>query len=330
MPRPIYALVAALFAALLLLAGTTSCSRSLEPVTAGPPRNGHHPGPRVVLCPDGSSAPSLEACPQPPPPPPPPPPAMANGGDDEELEPRRPRDGCLNCDRPDGDDYAGSYDESYEMGEPGEGPDAAAVARNPVFKGKAAFVKPEEMEVENWHPLEFYVGPTKAAIEVEAQGRALAEMYDVSLAPTVRVTLLPHPYFKVRKVTPEIQELGTDRTANWKWQVMPMTDGRHKLQALVEVLVLGPDGQPLKKPDGTYRVQDRFDRFVDVDVEVGTWRGFLNAIDNAANLGAKLDTMGRAWDKTLITLVGLIGTIGTLIAAVRKLFGKGKPRRKKK
>ena len=327
MPRPVFALVAALFAALLLLVSTTSCSRSPEPVAAGSTANGNgHPGP--VMCPDGTRALREESCPPQPVVLPPP---MANGGDHETAPPPPPRpgEGCLACDRPGGDDYAGSYDESYEMGEAGEGPDfAAAAARNRPFKGKAAFIEPEEMEVENWHPLEFYVGPTEAAIRRESEARELTEVQEIWLAPTIRVTLLSHPYFKFKPVTSDVQDLGFDRTANWKWQVMPLTDGRHRLQALVEVLVLGPDRQPMKNPDGTFRTQDKFDRYVDIEVEVGTWRGFLNAINNASDLGDKLGTMIRSWDKTLIALIGLIGTIGALVAAVRKLLGIRKRRNK--
>ncbi len=130
--------------------------------------------------------------------------------------------------------------------------------------------------------------------------------------------------------TPDVQDIGLDRTANWKWKVKPIKGGPHKLHAQVEILVRGPDGQLVNGPDGTPKTLDSYDRYVAIKVEVGTGRGFMNALRNAADAGDLLGTLFRSWEKTLLALAALITALGAVLMAVRKLRGTKRPGRRRK
>lgn len=66
---------------------------------------------------------------------------------------------------------------------------------------------------------------------------------------------------------------------------------------------------------------DRYTKRVEIPMKVGTWQGFLNAIGHAANLGEVLETLFRAWEKTLLALAALIGAVLLLRGSLRRLKG---------
>jgi hypothetical protein len=188
--------------------------------------------------------------------------------------------------------------------------EAAPPATNPE-KGRGAFVRPGDMEVNNWHKLEFVVGRTDAALVEESEGQELGQSREVFVAPVMRVTLLPDPDFEIRPQSPERQDTGTDRAASWQWRVKPLKGGAHELIAKVEVLQ--------KQPDGTELVVETYTRRLPVTVHVGTWQGFLNALKGAASFGDLLGTLFSSWGKTLTALTALIAAAVGLWAAIRKL-----------
>jgi len=193
---------------------------------------------------------------------------------------------------------------------PAEGP-TSTLPDAPPQKGRGAFVKPGDMEVNNWHRLEFVVGQTDAALTEESEQQELGQSKAIYVAPLMRVTLLPDPDFEIRRQSSAIQETGTDRAASWQWIIKPLSGGDHELIAKVEVLQ--------KQEDGTLVASETFTRRLAVKVRVGTWQGFLNALKGAASFGDLLATLFGSWGKTLTALTALIAAAVGLWAAIRKL-----------
>jgi hypothetical protein len=200
------------------------------------------------------------------------------------------------------------------------GPDeAAASAEGPPIippstapqKGRGAFVNPGDMEVNNWHRLEFVVGKTEVALAEESEDQDLGQPKEIYVAPVMRVTLEPDPNFEIRKQSPDVQETGGDLAASWQWSVKPLNGGSHALMARVEVLQ--------KQPDGSVVASETYTRRLQVTVHVGTWQGFLNALKGAAGFGDLLATLFGSWGKTLTALTALIAAAVALWAAIRKL-----------
>jgi len=217
------------------------------------------------------------------------------------------------------DDVADEADDA-----PAEGPPLAAPATDTAptadaEKGRGAFVKPGDMELDNWHRLEFVLGRNDAALVEESEDQELTASRAIYVAPLMRVTLLPDPNFEIKAQSPATQPTGADRAASWQWSVRPLRGGSHALVALVEILE--------RQPDGSLTTVDNYKRRVPVKVRVGTWKGFLNALRNAAGLGDALGTLFRSWEKTLLALTALIAAAAALWAAIRKLKGGSEPRR---
>jgi len=151
-------------------------------------------------------------------------------------------------------------------------------------------------------------------LQVQVEGQTLAGQKPIYVAPVMRVTLLPNPDFDVQAKTSAIQVIGNDLASTWLWSVRPHKGGNEMLDALVEVGRMNGN---------QFVAADSYTRHVPVRVKVGTWKGFLNALQNASTLGDAFATLFKSWDKTLIALTALIGAIGGLIVAIRK-FGKRK------
>jgi len=116
---------------------------------------------------------------------------------------------------------------------------------------------------------------------------------------------------------------GSDKSATWLWNVRPLTGGERTLYATVEVLQRNPDGSLKKDANGDYVASKPKTRHADVLVKVGTWKGFMIAIQNAATLGDVLGTLFSSWQKTLVALAALIGAASGVWLAVRNW---GKPK----
>ena len=113
-----------------------------------------------------------------------------------------------------------------------------------------------------------------------------------------------------KAATPAVLPTGADRSATWQWNIVPKRDGKHTLSALVEVL--------RRNPDGSYTTTESKNRHVSLEVEVGTWQGFLTALNNAASLGDVLATLFNSWGKTLGALAALIAAIFGVPIAIRE------------
>jgi len=178
-----------------------------------------------------------------------------------------------------------------------------------VSKGVGAFVDPGAMDVDAWSTLEFVVGPDEAVLAEETEGRRLTPAGTVYVAPTMRVTLLPDPNFTFQPQSDPIQDTGMDHTATWQWKVKPLGGGDATLFARVEI------GE--RRADGTLAVAKTYTRRVAVHVEVGTWKGFLNALRSAATLGELLGTLVGSLGKTMAAIAAMITAAPTIWLALR-------------
>ena len=178
------------------------------------------------------------------------------------------------------------------------------------LKGRGAFSKLPDLVVGKSYPLSFVVGPDEEAIEDEAGGLEMAESQSVYVAPMMRVTLLPNPNFETTAASRAEQPTGADRSATWQWNIVPKRDGTHTLSATVEVL--------RQNPDGGYTTIESKTRHVELDVEVGTWQGFMTALQNAASLADVTTTLFNSWGKTLAALAALIAAIFGVPIAIRE------------
>jgi len=123
------------------------------------------------------------------------------------------------------------------------------------------------------------------------------------------VTSLPDPNFTFQPQSDPIQDTGMDRSATWQWKVKPLGGGDATLFARVEI------GE--RRPDGTLAVAKTYTRRVAVRVEVGTWKGFLNALKSAATLGELLGTLVGSLGKTIAAIAAMITAAPTIWFAFR-------------
>lgn len=190
-------------------------------------------------------------------------------------------------------------------------------------EGLGAFRQLPDMEVDNWYTVEFFVAPEgegAAKDEGLAKESGNADLTDpafVYVAPAMRVTLQDDPTFEIRAKTPAVVITGKDKSATWVWDVKPLTGGERSLYATVEVLQRNPDGSLKKNADGSYVASMPKTRSASVEVKIGTWKGFLIALQNAASLGDVLTTLFSAWQKTLLALAALIGAVWAVRRAIK-------------
>lgn len=197
-------------------------------------------------------------------------------------------------------------------------PDAPDTDTGPadVEEGVGAFTELPDMEVDNWYIVEFSVAPDEVVLSNQTEGQELTSPKPIYVAPIMRVTLQSDPGIEIRPSTPQLARTGKDKAESWQWSVKPLTDGERTLYAKVEVLE--------RLPNGELDTIDIYTRRVAAQVKVGTWKGFLIAIRNAASLGDALATLFASWEKTLIALAALIAAAGGVWLAIRK-WGKTGP-----
>ncbi|HEX8258260.1 MAG TPA: hypothetical protein VF589_11560 [Allosphingosinicella sp.] len=163
--------------------------------------------------------------------------------------------------------------------------------------------------------LQYVVAPDEEAISLETEGANMASVRPIAIGREMRVTLLPHWNFELLSPNGEKKPLGLDESATWQWQVRPKEQGG-PFEILAEVQVFGPDR------DGKATVLDTYTRRVAVQVHVGTWNGFLNALAKAKTLGELFQALFATWKSTLISLSALLAALGGVIVAVRTLGSK--------
>lgn len=199
-----------------------------------------------------------------------------------------------------------------------------------VRPGRGAFIRPSEMEVGDWYPIEFVAGPTEAAISEEAEGSPLTRSRPIIVGPAMRVALLPDPNFQIRSKSQTLQETGPDLSATWNWNVKPLVEGTHTLIATVDVLK--------SNPGHGFDVFDSYTRRVSVNVKVGEFQSIINDLVNAKTLGDALTALLKSWRATLFALSALIGAIAFVRIAIQRVSRpaqstsarvKNKPKQKK-
>lgn len=147
----------------------------------------------------------------------------------------------------------------------------------------------------------------------------MAAIRPLEIGASMRVTLQPHWNFEILSPNGETKPLGPDESAAWQWQVRPKErGGPFVLFAKVEVLNL-PGARP--------EILDDYSKRVPVNVQVGTWQGFLSAVRGANSLGELLGALFKTWETTLIALAALVAAVGGVVTAVRNLGPKARTRR---
>ncbi len=179
-----------------------------------------------------------------------------------------------------------------------------------VRAGQAAFIRPGEMQVESWYPIEFVAGPTLADLRDEAEGLPLTKPTAIFVSKEMRVSLLKDPNFEVRTKSKALQETGADNAASWQWDIRPHVEGAHTLIAQVDVL--------RRRHDGRAEVFNQYSRRISVHVEVGTFQGLLNGIRSAETLGEALETLFSSWRGAVVALSTLTAAVFGLYWLIRK------------
>jgi pilus assembly protein Flp/PilA len=177
--------------------------------------------------------------------------------------------------------------------------------------GEAAFIKPDEMRVGKWYPLEFVAGPDLKAIVEESEGLPLTRPHRIFVSHRMSVTLLPDPNFEIQPKSKTIQETGSDLTQTWQWDLKPLAQGNHTLIAQVDVFQ--------RAPNGRYLIFNRYSRRVSVRVGVGTIQQVLQDIRGAQSIGDALTSLLESWRAMLIALALVIGAIIGVVIAWHKL-----------
>jgi hypothetical protein len=154
------------------------------------------------------------------------------------------------------------------------------------------------MNVGGWYAVEFVAGPTTGALLEESEDAQLTAPRSIFVSKNMRVTLLSDPNFKIRSKSKALQQTGADLAATWQWDVNPRASGTHTLIAQVDVL------RPIA--DGKFQIFNRYSRRVSVQVGVGTLRGALNGIRNAASVGDALTALFKSWSAMLLALGAFI------------------------
>src|SRR6185437_17131861 len=140
---------------------------------------------------------------------------------------------------------------------------------------------------ENPTQIQFSVAPDQAGVVEELDAAPAGPMRHIMLTARMRVHLLPNANFTIRPLDPadEEQPIGRDRRASWIWEVTPKdTNGRpYTLTAIV--IPLDQNGVQI----------DSYPKHVTVMVRVGTWRGFLNALQAARSAGDLVSAASQSW-----------------------------------
>jgi hypothetical protein len=159
--------------------------------------------------------------------------------------------------------------------------------------------------------IQFSVAPDQAGVVEELDGAAAASMRQITLAARMKVQLLPDPNFEIVPLDPPSgeQPIGLDRRASWIWDVTPKgtNDRPYRLTAIIRVL------------DEAGRQIDSYPKYVTVTVRIGTWRGFINALQNARSAGDLVSAVSKSWETAILSITALVTALGGLFVAIRAL-----------
>lgn len=206
-------------------------------------------------------------------------------------------------------------------GHPAPATTPVRATRFEVKSGEGAFVRPADMQVDRWYPIEFIAGPSEESLLQESEDLALTPARPIFLSRKMRVVLLPDPNFDIRTKSETLQDTGSDLTTGWAWDVKPKADGTHTLIAQVEVL------SPLT--DGRYRLLNRYSRRVSVRVGVGTVQAAINDIQDAKSLGDALTALLQSWRATIMAFSALLIAVIVARAGLRRFRRRTAARRGK-
>jgi predicted small secreted protein len=185
---------------------------------------------------------------------------------------------------------------------------------NPALWGRGAFRDPPKMWVGTPETLEFAVARTDRGLGRElGQAGLPTSIRDVYIGRCMRVTLIAPPSLEIRSPNGVITRLARDMDrASWSWSVMPVDPGQPKVRAKVEVL----------RQEGGRCTSEAFDEYtehVDVQIEIGWWRGFLRALGEARSAGDLFSALFASWERAFTALGLLVAAIGGAYAAIKKL-----------
>ncbi|MFA7348852.1 MAG: hypothetical protein WCZ86_13935 [Desulfurivibrionaceae bacterium] len=127
--------------------------------------------------------------------------------------------------------------------------------------GNIAFNTPNSLNLHDTATIQLMLGFTeidKLKQMIEAEGEKEGANIRVSERMEAR---LSGQNFAITAITPEIQAVSRNETTEWKWEVVPNSEGRHYLHLTLSAL-LSVDGTPTPKALRT------FDKVIEVEV---TW-----------------------------------------------------------
>ena len=177
--------------------------------------------------------------------------------------------------------------------------------------GWGGFAQPSDLWVGSATRIQFSVAPDQAGVVEELDGAAAAPMRRIMLAARMQVQLLPDPNFEIVPLDPPSgeQPIGPDRRASWIWDVTPRGTNNqpYRLTAIVRAL------------DQAGRQIDSYPKYVTVTVRIGTWRGFVNALQNAKSAGDLVSAASRSWETAVLSITAFVTALGGLFVAIRAL-----------
>ena len=172
------------------------------------------------------------------------------------------------------------------------GTNAVAHVNGTVQSGEGAFLKPADMQVGRWYPIQFVAGPSVSWLQQQSEGLPLTPARQIFVSRKMRVRLLPDANFLIRSKSSELQGTGTSLSGTWAWDLQPLSDGNHTLIAVIDVLSEGRRGD--------YHVVNRYSRRVTIRVGVGTLQAVISDMRDAKTVGDAVTALFRSWAAVLL------------------------------
>lgn len=137
-----------------------------------------------------------------------------------------------------------------------------------------AFNSPETLNRDDTAVIQLLLDMRQSVQALKAQVSAEGEKMGATVRATSRMQAkLTGADFRITPITDEFQSVGSLEPAEWKWEVKPVTPGKHELH-LALTAIFDVDGAPSK------RMVRSFDKTIEVQVGPGQWAS---------------DFLGRSW-----------------------------------
>lgn len=203
------------------------------------------------------------------------------------------------------------------LGEPAEPADCdrAQQVQGKLESGWGSFKPLGPLVEQKKYTLNFYLDASRAEISRRtASPLGNAEIRSLRMTDWMRVTLMPHPDFKIAPIGESDRLLTQDKDQQWQWHVIPQRADEQpfELIAVVVPLAVTDDGRKLPLRSAQ--------RQASIQVDVDQWLAVDRGIERATGLSIRLKALFEGWNAVFIALGVLLATI---LGFWRKLpFGK--------